>query len=449
MHRIFAFALSTLICAAQEIPLAPHAQVVTVSPEGGHYSEPGIAINPRDPKQVVVVFQGGKNVQGSATAAYSTDGGATFTLAHGTESADWKVLGDVTTTFDNAGNVYVCSIAFDKLGTSSYWALGAGRNGIIVRRSPDGGKTWDATVSNVKAFRTGTERNIQFEDEPRIYADNNSSSPHAGTLYVGWVEWQLTQSVMYFSRSTDHAKTWSAPLRISTRAGLPRDDNGGLAGYTQATGPDGTIYAAWSDGNTIVLTSSHDGGLSFAASRSVVATGPTYFGEVPGVSRVQGFPILAMDVRKGNSGRLYLCWSDYTNGDVDVFVSSSNSQGRTWSPPVRVNNDALHNGKDQFFQWLAVDPVTGNIFVDFYDRRTDAAGFGTRMTIARSTDEGRTFQNYALSTESFMPFGAFLGDYTWVDVRDNRAVVAWTETTPKASATNKETIIKVGSADFR
>jgi len=447
MRLCFAFLSVVALGCAQELPLAPEAKVVTVSPEGGHYTEPGIAINPRNPRQVVVVFQGGKNAQGTANAAWSNDGGATFTSAQGTGSSNWKVLGDVTTTFDNSGSAYLCSIAFDTLGTSSYWAHGAKRNGIIVRRSPDGGKTWDVGVSQVKAFPGANERGIPFEDEPRIYADNNPASPHLGTLYVGWVEWQITQSVMFISRSTDHAKTWSAPLRISTKAGLPRDDNGGLAGYSQATAADGTIYAAWSDGNSIVLTTSHDGGLSFSPSRSVVATGPSYFGEVPGVSRVQGFPNLAMDVRKGHH-ELYLCWSDYTNGDVDVFVASSKDHGRTWSAPVRVNNDAIHNGKDQFFQWMVVDPVTGDVFVDFYDRRMDPSNYRTTLTIARSRDAGKTFDNYALSSTPFSPFNAFLGDYTWMDAFNNHIVAAWTETTAKASRGNTETIIKVGSADF-
>jgi hypothetical protein len=268
-----------------------------------------------------------------------------------------------------------------------------------------------------------------------------------GTLYVGWVEWQMTQSVMFLSRSTDHARTWSTPLRISTKPGLPRDDNGGLAGYTQATGPDGSIYAAWSDGGTIVLTTSHDGGLSFEPSRSVVATGPAYFGEVPGVARVQGFPILAMDVRPKHNN-LYLCWSDYTNGDIDVFLAASKDAGRSWSSPLRVNDDPVHNGKDQFFPWMAVDPKTGNIFIDFYDRRVDAPNYGTRLTLARSRDEGRTFENYALSSTPFSPFNAFLGDYTWIDVFDNHLVAAWTETSAKASRGNTETVIKVGSADF-
>jgi hypothetical protein len=77
-----------------------------------------------------------------------------------------------------------------------------------------------------------------------------------------------------------------------------------------------------------------------------------------------------------------------------------------------VNTDALHNGIDQFFQWLAVDPVTGDVYVQFYDRRDDPANRKTGFTLARSTDGGKTFINYAWAEspfESQQP--AFLGDY--------------------------------------
>jgi hypothetical protein len=395
---------------------------------------------------MVAAFQGGKQVQGTATAVYSTDGGLTFAPGKGTDSTDWRVLGDVTTTFDNKGNVYLCSIAFDHLGTSGYWAHNVHRNGIIVRRSQDGGKTWAPAVSNVKTFSHDDDHGIQFEDEPRMFADNNPTSPYAGSLYVGWVEWQLTQSVMYFSRSKDQAKTWSSPIRISTKAGLPRDDNGGLGGYHQAIGADGAIYAIWADATSIVMTTSHDGGASFAPSRSVVPIGPPYFGDVPGVSRVEGFPQIAMERRRG--GKLFVCWSDYSNGDVDVFVAASADQGRTWGKPVRVNDDPIHNGIDQFYQWMALDPVTGAIYVDFYDRRGDVENVKAWVTLARSIDGGRSFRNYAWTTVPFNPLRAFLGDYTWIDAYNNRVAAAWTETETAATRANATTVIKVGTADF-
>ena len=462
--RLALAAVATLAFYGQRPSLtrAPGAHIVDVSTPA-RFSEPGIAVNPNNPSQVLVVFQGGVAVQGSANAAYSNDGGTTFAIAQGTKAPDWKVQGDVTATFDNHGHAFLCYLAFDHLGTTSYWAHGAGRNGIFVRRSLDGGKTWERDARTVKAWPTGHEIGLQFEDEPRIFADNEPQSKYAGTLYAGWVEWQLEKSVMLFSRSTDDGKTWSPAKQISTHPGLPRDDNGSLGGYMQAVGADGAIYAIWDDANNIVLTTSRDGGKSFTPPQNVIEVGPPYFGDVPAVSRVEGFPQIAIDTSSSpNHGRLYICWSDYRNGDIDVFLSSSNDFGGSWSNPVRVNSDPLHDGKDQFYQWMTVDPKTGEVYVVFYDRRDDAANLKTRITLARSTDGGRTFENFAWTENQFQGSqSTFLGDYTWLTAFDNRVYGAWTEaapgqtTAPQAASTSQNqrtaprTLIRVGRADFR
>ena len=152
---------------------------------------------------------------------------------------------------------------------------------------------------------------------------------------------------------------------------------------------------------------------------------------------------------------MYVCWSDYRNGDVDVFVANSTDRGRTWSKPMRVNTDELHNGLDQFFQWMAVDPVTGAVYVEFYDRREDPQNRRTRMVLARSTDGGRTFTNYAWGDTQFD--GRPAGDYIWLTAYNDHVYGAWTEpasaipTQPAANgrgAAAGPTIIRVGSADF-
>ncbi len=431
------------------LPPAPALNIVTIAPPGGNYTEPSIAVNPKDPNQVVAVYQGGESAQGSASAAFSRDGGKSFVIASGTKPPDWKVAGDVTTTFDNQGHAFLCYLAFDKLGTTSYWAHNAGRNGIFVRRSPDGGKTWDKDATAIRVWPTGHEPNIQFEDEPRIFADNGARSPYAGNLYVGWVEWQIDKSIMLFSRSIDGGETWSNPLQISTHPGLPRDDNGSLGGFMQAVGPDGTIHAIWQDGNSIVLAHSKDGGRTFHRPRPTIQTGPIYFGEVPGISRVEGFPQIAVFGRS-----LYLTWSDYTNGDVDVFLSRSDDGGSTWSKPVRVNDDPIHDGCDQFLQWLAVDDSTGDLYVQFYDRRSDPSNRLSKMTISRSTDGGSTFKNYAWTTNPFEGRGIFWGDYTWLSAHAGRVYGIWTEVIPPPESNQQTlhpkptTIIRVGTADF-
>jgi len=427
------------------LPMAPGARVVTVSPIGRE--EPTIAVNPRSPNQVVVAFQG------PAEVAYSQDSARTFAPATGTAQPDWRRNGDVSLAFDARGLAYLSYIAIDSQGSAYYWGHGSGRNGVIVRRSLDGGKTWEPGGAQVRV--PPVSANTPFQDMERLFSDNGAHSPYAGHLYIGWIEWQLERSVMLFSRSVDSGRTWAPAIRISTHAGLPRDGNGGLVGFLGTVGPDGTIYATWHDGSHIVFTTSRDGGHSFAPSRPIIETGPGYMGAIPDLGPVfgaMGFPQIGVDPR---GTTLYVTWSDYTNGDIDVFLSRSLDGGRTWSPRLRVNSDPLHNGADQFFQWMAVDPVTGAVYVQFYDRRGDPANRKTTVTLARSTDQGRTFANYAWTDTPFDGHNVRLGDYMWLTAYDNRVYGAWAETTPTDSGAvtpravrGYAPIIRVGTADF-
>ena len=424
--------LATLASSAQELPPAPGAEVHTLTPKPGYFTEPSVAINPRNPQQVSVAYQDNAHI------AYSPDGGKTWDAAANTAPPDYRVSGDVSVTYDKHGHSFLCYIAFDKLGTFNYWAHGATRNGIFVRRSLDGGETWEAQDAAVA--KQASEPGIPFEDKPYIVADT-SDGPYSGALYVGWTRWTLVDSQILLSRSTDDGKTWSEPLEIDTHRGLPRDDNGANEGFSAVAGPDSSLYAVWADGQHIVFTSSQDGGRTFAPARNVIDTAPIMF-DVQAVERCNGFPVIGID-RK--SGRLYVVWSDYRNGDIDVFCSTSADSGQTWSPPVRINSDPLHDGADQFFQWLAVDQTTGAANVLFYDRRNDPQNKEPTMALARSTDGGRTFVNYTWTTTPFDPGRVFLGDYTGLAASGGRVYGAWTE---KPSSNSRDTIVRVGIADF-
>lgn len=399
---------------APQVALAPPpgSAVVEIVHKEGYANEPAIAVNPNNPQQLVAAYQS------QASAAYSRDAGKTWTIAKGTAATDYRVSGDVSVTFDNKGRAFLCFIAFDKLGTENYWARGATRNGIFVRRSNDGGKTWEQNPATVIAQKT--EPGIPFEDKPYIVADNTQSR-FAGNLYIGWTQFTLTKTVILFSRSTDGGATWSKPIEISTHEGLPRDDTGAVEGFTGAVGSDGALYVAWADGSEIAFTVSHDGGQTFSRSSAIVQTAPSYFA-LAGTFRANGFPEIAIDPR---SNRLFVSWADYRNGDLDVFVSTSSDRGKRWSDATRVNTDPLHDGSDQFFQWLAVDPVDGSANLVFYDRRADPENRDCNFTLARSTDGGRTFANYAWTSKAFDPLGAFIGDYSGIAAYGGRVYGIW------------------------
>jgi hypothetical protein len=442
------------ITQAQDLPKAPQSQVFTLTPTPGTFTEPGIAVNPENPQQVVGVFQ--DNVH----AAYSRDAGHTWQLAENVDPKNYRVSGDVSVAFDNQGHAFVCYIAFDKLGTFNYWGRGATRNGIFVRRSLDGGKTWEAEHFPV-AEQTSTP-GIPFEDKPYIVADNTKGK-YAGNLYIGWTRWRLTDSQMVLSRSTDDGKTWSQPVEIDAHPGLPRDDNGAAEGFDGVVGPDGTLYAIWSQDDEIMLTRSRDGGKTFSKARAVIHTAPIMFA-IDTLDRANGFPQIAIDPK---SKRLYVSWSDYRNGDLDVFLAASEDGGKHWSAPVRVNNDPVHNGAEQFFQWMAVDPTDGSIDVVFYDRRQDPQNRKQIVVLARSTDGGRSFNNYAWTDEPFEAGGVFFGDYSGLAAYGGRVYGMWTEKPapltevkdkPGAGKETKEakdskpqprgTIVRIGTADF-
>jgi BNR repeat-like domain len=445
---LFSIFQATRACA-QQLPPAPGAFVSSLTPEPGYFTEPGIAINPNNPEQVVAVFQD------NAHAAYSADSGKHWEVANGVESTQYRVSGDVSVVFDTHGHAIICYMAFDKLGTYNYWGHNSSRNGLYVRRSMDGGKTWEANDIAIIAHDS-SEQNPPWEDKPYIVSDTTQSK-YAGNLYVGWTRWRLQDSEILFTRSTDDGQTWSKPTEIDTHRGLPRDDNGALEGFDGVVAPDGTLYVVWDDGDQMMLTASHDGGQSFDKPHKIVQTAPIMF-KVQDVARANGFPQIALAPKAGKHGRLYVTWSDYRNGDVDVFCATSDDEGRSWSAPVRVNDDAEHNGADQYFQWLAVDPATGDAYVLFYDRRNSERNDQQTMTLARSTDGGRSFKNYAWTTEPFRVYEAFMGDYTGIAALNGRVYGVWTEkppltaTDPAARAAEarrpRNTLVKVGVADF-
>jgi len=456
---VTAFLFTLFFCAplflrGQDLPRAPHAQIFPLTSTIGPFTEPAIAVNPSNPQQVVGVFQ--DNVH----ASYSQDAGHTWQLAENVEPKNYRVSGDVSVAFDNQGHAFVCYIAFDRLGTFNYWAHGATRNGIFVRRSLDGGKTWEAEHIPV-AEQTSTP-GIPFEDKPYIVADN-SKSRYAGNLYIGWTRWRLADSQMVLSRSTDDGKTWSQPIEIDAHPGLPRDDNGAAEGFAGVVGPDGKLYAIWSQDDAIMFTTSRDGGKTLSHARAVIHTAPIMFA-IQTLERANGFPQIAIDP-KGK--RLYVTWSDYRNGDLDVFLATSDNGGKHWTTPVRVNNDPVHNGAEQFFQWLAVDPTDGSVNVVFYDRRGDPQNRKQIVVLARSTDGGRTFNNYAWTEEAFEASGVFFGDYSGIAAYGGRVYGIWTEKpapAPEAKDKPQEgkdaketketkpqpqgTIVKIGTADF-
>jgi hypothetical protein len=483
------------------LPSPPGVRLATL-PRGAadKPQETAVTVNPRDPRNVIVSYhqamgEGSDHhpkVQVHVHLAWTADGGETWTVAENTTHPDYGVSIDATVAFDLHGQAFLVYMGMDRmtpvtrgwhdrrdrvaqalrrrdaaaLASIREWVFERRRRaGEYILRSLDGGRTWEGPVA--LAAEPGAQVPV-LNHMPHIAADNHPASPDAGNIYVVWDRQTyeagdpgaLLMSEVILVRSTDGGETWSEPRAISTH-----DTELGL---TTAVAHDGTVYvmvAEMRDGDwEIKVERSRDRGETFESllpvARAILVPGHTGVSDVANFPRAWGCPVLAIDPR--GSGRLFVVFGDHRNGDRDVFCTSSDNGGQTWTEPARVNDDPQGNGKDQTMQWLAVDPTDGAAYVIFYDRRADPDNLLATVTLARSTDAGHTWVNYAWTNTASDPMRACLGDYLGLAALDGRVYGAWPENAPAPhEAEPGETVvddtdfpsgptaIRVGIADFR
>ena len=113
--------------------------------------------------------------------------------------------------------------------------------------------------------------------------------------------------------------------------------------------------------------------LSFLMPSAAAAPVAPHFGpnvqiDVPPVYRASFFGP-SPSIAAGTNGVVYLAfagWSGSTTGD-DIDFTMSSDGGRSWSPPIRVNDDAA--GAAQAEPSLTLDPAN-NIYIVWTDARS-------------------------------------------------------------------------------
>lgn len=426
----------------------PHKIVRVSPPEAKQPGEISVAINPVFPDHIVVSSlhprQPGKYHSNNYTYN-SSDGGQTWKMI-AAPNPDRRNQGDDIVTFGPDGTVYHCYLS--ALGYRERNPLRAA-SGLFVRRSRDG-LTWEAPVPVIDHINTVEP----MEDKPWLGVDAVAGSPHSGNLYVAWTRFDKFGSKdpghrthIYFSRSRDGGKSFGPAIRISDKSGGALDDSNTVEGAVPSVGPKGEVYVAWAGPEGIVIDKSEDGGHSFGKDVKVADQPGGWAYPAVGVDRHNGLPITACDVSRGKfRGSVYVCWADKRNGDSDVFVANSRDGGKTWGEPVRVNDDAPKNGKDQLFAWMAVDPADGSVNVVFFDRRDSTGPTDTRLavTVARSVDGGQTFANFRVKMEAFATGDGFLGDYIGIAAYRGQVVAAFSH-----FLSRKELAVSVALFRFR
>ena len=351
-------------CTGQEaVQVGPN---VNVSNECGPQSETFVAIDPLHPSTLA----GGSNeiFRLPMRGYFSRDGGSTWggvDLPLPPAKGNGIDFGsDPSLAFDSRGNVFYGYIVV-------FFGNGNGINGtaVGVARSSDGGRTYPQFTLFSQEGGSG-----HFNDKPIITADSNPLSPFRDNVYIAWdaAAGGSTGGGVRVARSTDHGATFT-----TTRVDDPRGP-GRAIGADPFVGPNGEVYVAWNDfaANTIAFTRSLDGGVTWG-SPVVISTKRLPFDIAIPAEFSRGalvYPSCDADRSAGaQRGRLVCSWMDLNAaGNTDILTSFSDDGGRTWTPAAPAT-DAL-GGVDRFNHWLAIDPVTGDVNVSFYDTRNDTTG---------------------------------------------------------------------------
>jgi len=212
-------------------------------------------------------------------------------------------------------------------------------------------------------------------------------------------------------------------------------------------GPDGEVYLVWRDQNadTIEITKSVNAG-NPQATPTFNAFGGGGVGGLDLTIDLGHDPIgmpqnpvgfhavwAAVDRTNGQRrGHVYVLWADERNGDVDIYLARSTDGGFTWQTGIRVNDDPLGNGKDQWMAMMDIAP-DGRLDAAWYDCRNDPANWLSELYYSSSADGGLTWSANRRLSDAFdttvgFPVQQKIGDYTQVLSDETGAHIAYAAT---------------------
>ena len=404
-HLILFFAV---FFAAEGLHAQSFTNVRISDPSLTDPEEVTIAINPKNTNQLAA----GSNLNYFFS---SNDAGLTWNWTR--LNSQYGFWGDPNVMYDDSGILYYEHLSGTYGQPEFLWR-------VVVQRSLDAGMSFDS--GEQIGLDTPTE-----QDKAWLGLDRSQTASN-GTIMTSWNEDDLygsykptDSSRIFFAKSTDRGAIWSPRVRVDQWGGDCVDSSNTVEGAVTATGPDGTIYIVRSGQNEIFFNRSTDGGKTFGKEQIIADQPGGWDFVVPGIFRANGFPMIVSDLNPKSEfyGRLYVMWSDQRRGVTDIYSMYSPDGGSTWSNLLRVNNDSAMN--HHFFPSMTIDPITGHLFLAFYDRR-HYIDSETDVYLARSTDGGQSFDNTRISQSAFGPdSGVFFGDYIHIAAYNRKVFPIW------------------------
>ncbi|RMH60974.1 MAG: T9SS C-terminal target domain-containing protein, partial [Calditrichaeota bacterium] len=198
----------------------------------------------------------------------------------------------------------------------------------------------------------------------------------------------------FYSRSTDHGMTWSAPQILSDfddkASAFPR-------GQFNAYGGD-SLVIAWRNFRTnystdkeiwdIQMVTSTDGGQSWSAVKTINQN-----------DNFQGDPDVVIDPW----GRIHMIYHRYPMVDsynqMRIVYGYSDDLGATWLPSSTFNNIVSLDARSELAEGSHYQISTGALWTFWKDESEKGSGGGYDIMAAYSTDRGETWSSPEYVTE--------------------------------------------------
>ncbi len=388
-------------------PVVTNAVQVTTNPNPTRaHSSPQIARHPETGELVIAetdVYGGfGVNVHISGDGGRTWAPGGDPMMKPYSWNSDYAVNGPyVTAAFDSEGVLYLAFTAADPAKASINRAERP--RPLFVARSEDAGRSFTTTMAY-----TVTESDAKTINNRRGRITLDPETP--ANVYVGWIQSSTgSKARSMTAASTDGGKTFGPAIDLAEA-----EAQGGYDPRLAVT-PDGVVHAvtpgggyappppAGSPANEPLVRP-----LSYRQSKD---QGKTWSPPVVIDQGSAGFghnrkQTLTADPGSGN---LYLAW--YGNAktrpgledDNEILLRVSRDGGQTWGERVTVNDDAASPNTQHYNPGIAVAP-NGRVDIAWYDFRNSPAP-ETQSSSAPFNGGGMTDVYYASSSDGGLTFG--------------------------------------------
>jgi hypothetical protein len=282
-------------------------------------------------------------------------------------------------SWSNGSRLYYANLAFPLSSAPGFPGASAA---VVSRTDNPQAAAADVQSAWMDPVIVSKQNAALLSDKEDIWADNASSSPFFGHVYLCNVAFRGTNSKpepVVFNSSSDGGSTWrQRQLSPATNSA----QTGGRQGCAIRTDSAGVVYVVW-EGTEIrtrqsvfFLARSFDGGNTFEKARAIATvhdvgvpdpvSGRIVFDGFAG-TRTDSFPSLSIangaPTGAGATNTIVLTWTNGALNNEQALVQTSADRGLTWSAPVnaaqagdRPDNPAVAispNGTDLYLVYNA------------------------------------------------------------------------------------------------